>query len=222
MRWKTNTFEELVEQVKLQATGSKYEQEHGLTPRCATGFLQRPDLGIITTITEDGQVSLYLAYFGGKYWNLWFPSDEQFDYLFNDFPKHLRAIYNNNLPQEKVKRVLGEKMESNNEIDWSKFQSKYLKVEIGKQHRVCLTNWRQETKKFGETDEARVALVFDVVAVDDVNYSDAPLEWATTGASLIFELKPVIERAMSKGKDKIYILLKRKSQQEFQFFEQGD
>jgi hypothetical protein len=226
MRWEHKSFEAAVNYVKKHDKGSVYERKKGLQPRCHYGKLWQPDFGTITSITSDNQISLWYCFRIGKKgtnWFLWMPSDEQFDYIIKDAKKHIAAIYDNNLSPEKADRVLYRKTGENmGSIDWNRFQGKYLKVDVGKQHRVALANWRQEQKRYGESTEDKTALVFDVVMIDGVSYVEQPLEWATTSGSLAFEFKPVIERAEAAGKKVINIILKRKTQQEYTFVEPGE
>lgn len=96
------------------------------------------------------------------------------------------------------------------DIDWNAFQSKYLKMENGRQYDLVLSNWRFERKTFGAQEQnPKPTLVFDVLKVNDIEYTIAPLEWSTASPSLAWELKAIIERAENHGKIAISVRIKR-------------
>lgn len=114
----------------------------------------------------------------------------------------------------------GQKMNETNKIDWTAFQSRFLRVEPGTQHRVKLVNWRQEQKSFYD-EKPRPALVFDVVKVDDNDYTDLPLEWSTTSASLANEFRRMIDNAEKNNKDFLVVIMKRTSDKKYMLTDLG-
>ncbi|RLC36018.1 hypothetical protein DRH27_05895 [Candidatus Falkowbacteria bacterium] len=213
-----SSFEELLETITAERKGSVYEQEHGLIPRCFKGELQGDGIGTITYVTSDGRVALLWAFRLGNSlnskWVYLYPTAAQFEFFYTNAREHIKAVLEHNDKQEKVYKM---EQEKNKEIEWPLFESRYLKVDVGAQALVTLTNWRQEAKKYKENEAERWALVFDVIKVDEIQYGSHPLEWATTNTTLCLEFKPLIDAAEKEGKKEIRVILKRKSQQEFLF-----
>lgn len=114
----------------------------------------------------------------------------------------------------------GIKMDETNKINWADFQSRFLRVEPGTQHRVKLVNWRQEQKSFYD-EKPRPALVFDVVKVDDNDYTDEPLEWSTTSAALAHEFRRMIENAEKQNKEFLVVIMKRTSDKKYMLTDLG-
>ena len=105
-------------------------------------------------------------------------------------------------------------------IDWDQFQSPFFRVAPGDEHKVVLTNWRQEHRTFGEqTQNPRLALVFDVIRVDGTEHTVKPLEWCTTSPGLAQEFKPMIVKAEAKKKDAIYCVMKRDANKRYSVFD---
>lgn len=105
-------------------------------------------------------------------------------------------------------------MNRNEPIDWDLFQSKFYKLEPGKQANVLLTRWRQRETTFREGEEPRVTLCFDVLKADD-NEFIPPREWSTTSPSLAEEFKPIIDKAVKADREFILVILKRTAEKRY-------
>lgn len=103
---------------------------------------------------------------------------------------------------------------TNDIIDWERFQSKFYYLEAGRQAEVILANWRQEERKFSESETPRTALVFDVI-VDNGKELNPCREWMTTSPSLANEFRPMIEAAEQQGRHWVKVILKRTSEKKY-------
>lgn len=111
-------------------------------------------------------------------------------------------------------------MENIEKFDFEEFEVKYLSLDVGTTKKVVLTKWRKELKSFKEDKEnPRMALVFDVIKIDDVEYAIKPLEYSTTSHKLVHLFKPFIRKAEAKGEIAIVGMLTRKDKTTYVFTE---
>ena len=105
-------------------------------------------------------------------------------------------------------------------FDFNEFEVKYLSLDVGTTKKVVLSKWRKELKTFKEDQEnPRMCLVFDVIKIDDVEYTLKPLEYSTSSHKLVGMFKPFIERAEAKGEIAIVGMLTRQDKTTYLFTE---
>lgn len=99
-------------------------------------------------------------------------------------------------------------------INWDDFQSKFFKIEPGKQAELGLINWRQRERSFKEGEDPRTTLCFDVVNADGKELIPVR-EWSTTSPSLAGEFRPMIEKAEREKRIFLKVILKRTSDKRY-------
>ena len=101
-------------------------------------------------------------------------------------------------------------------IDFNAFENKFLSLEVGTKKTVVLSKWRTEEKSFNE-QKPRLHLVFDVLKVDGVEQTASPLEYSTSSAALVQQLKPFIELAEKSNKIAFVGVLERVDHKTYTF-----
>jgi hypothetical protein len=74
-------------------------------------------------------------------------------------------------------------------IDWSSFDSKYVKLEPDRKKVLLVTNWRMGENKY-DNEPAKPALVFDVLSEDG---RDVMKEFKVSAFGLVTKLRPIVE-----------------------------
>ncbi len=85
-------------------------------------------------------------------------------------------------------------------IDWGKFKTDFVKLEVGIQKKLKLTNWRQESLF------DKPGIRFDVLEEDCVTVDKA---FNVTSIRLLQALKPIIQKAEKPKKEAISISILR-------------
>ena len=85
-------------------------------------------------------------------------------------------------------------------IDWGKFKTDFVKLEVGIQKKLKLANWRQEALF------DKPGLRFDVLEEDSVTVAKA---FNVTSIRLIQALKPIIQKAEKLKKEAISVSILR-------------
>ena len=85
-------------------------------------------------------------------------------------------------------------------IDWNKFQDQYVRIEMGIEKKVKLTNWKGG-ELFGKP-----AIIFDVTQEDS---KVVEKQLTVTSRRLIRELKPILQDLEQKGQDEVVLSILR-------------
>jgi len=90
--------------------------------------------------------------------------------------------------------------EDNSGIDWGKFKTDFVKLEVDIQKKLKLANWRQESRF------ERPGLRFDVLEEDSVA---ADKTFSITSKRLIQALRPIIQQAENGKRNTIHVSILR-------------
>lgn len=108
-------------------------------------------------------------------------------------------------------------------IEWSKLSGKYWTAQPDKEYIIEFGNWRIEETQFNNPElPPRNVLVMNVYTLQEgdnkLEEFDPPKEFSTMSYSFIENIRPIIDKAVREGKDRIYVQLKKTGKHQYSIF----
>jgi hypothetical protein len=108
-------------------------------------------------------------------------------------------------------------------IDWAELASKYWRPSPEKEYIVEFGDWHIGESNFGNADlPPRKVLVLNVYTVqandEDHEEYTPPKEFSTYNWSFIEGIRPIIDKAVKEGRDRVYVQLKRNTKGTYSLF----